>query len=310
MIYVDLKGRIGNQLFIYAFAENLRQKRKRNETIIFNDYHILQLHWKNSLEDYKIVNVLFDHSKYLPFGMMVRSIMMKLTYHIACRSDYRGKYLVENRFKKLWSLIGIVACQNGFVNIPISTRKNIYVSGYFQSPSYFSNYNQSICDTLRLTNEIEGLKNPDIEKIKIRNTVCVSIKVEHNVDNPIYDVCGGDYWERAINYITERVEKPLFFICSDNVEYVKSHLIDTQKYDIICQDKSLPVHLSLAIMGLCKHFIIGNTSFGWWAQHMSKYSNKIVIVPKPWTRVDIPVDIYEDNMIIMDVSNFIKNERK
>ena len=63
----------------------------------------------------------------------------------------------------------------------------------------------------------------------------------------------------------------------------------------------MPVHTSLAAMALCKHFIIGNTSFGWWAQYMSKNKNKIVIAPSKWMRIDMPIDIYQDNWMIIEV---------
>ena len=69
-----------------------------------------------------------------------------------------------------------------------------------------------------------------MEQLKNRNSVCISIKVEHNADTPMYNVCTREYWENGIQYMIERVENPLFFICSDNVDYVKEHYIDCEKY--------------------------------------------------------------------------------
>ena len=66
-----------------------------------------------------------------------------------------------------------------------------------------------------------------------------------------------EYWKKAIKYIEDHVENPLFFICSDNVDYVIKHLIDTQKYDYICQYSNYPTYISLSVMSECKHFIIG-----------------------------------------------------
>ena len=61
MIAVKLIGRIGNQLFIYAIAEAIRQRRGRNEKIVFYDKEILDCKWKNSLEDYDLPNVEYRH---------------------------------------------------------------------------------------------------------------------------------------------------------------------------------------------------------------------------------------------------------
>lgn len=117
----------------------------------------------------------------------------------------------------------------------------------------------------------------------------------------MYDVCSNGYWEAAIKYILEHVSEPLFFICSDNVEYVKEHLIDFDKYDVITQDTSYPVHISLAVMAQCKHFIIGNTSYGWWAQYLSQNSDKIVVAPSRWYGINVPCDIYQENWHIIEV---------
>lgn len=54
-------------------------------------------------------------------------------------------------------------------------------------------------------------------------------------------------------------------------------------------------------MSECKHFIIGNTTFGWWAQYLSNYKEKIVIAPSQWMKVDMPIDIYQDNWTCIDV---------
>lgn len=79
------------------------------------------------------------------------------------------------------------------------------------------------------------------------------MKVEHNVGSSMYDVCSMEYWESAIEYITRTVENPLFFICSDNVEYVLRNLIDATKYDYVVQDNRLMIYfqgMKLYIPGL------------------------------------------------------------
>ena len=140
-----------------------------------------------------------------------------------------------------------------------------------------------------------------INEIRKRNSVCISVKVEHNVGSSLYSVCDIEYWKQAISYITENVDNPLFFICSDNVEYVINNLIDTSKFQYIVQDKEMPVHISLSVMAECKHFIIGNTTYGWWAQYLSSNKNKIVVAPSRWMAVDMPIDIYQDEWHLIEV---------
>ena len=92
-------------------------------------------------------------------------------------------------------------------------------------------------------------------------------------------------------------------------KYSLDNYIDASKYDYVCQEKGLSVIDSLNIMGMCKYFIIGNTTFGWWAQYLSAYPQKVVIAPKPWTRIDDSDYIYCNGWETIDVSDYIANTK-
>lgn len=197
---------------------------------------------------------------------------------------------------------GAFFCENGYMNNNIDLKDDVYLEGFFQSEKYFYEYKDEICELFSPNIFIKELENyKGINELKERNSVCISVKIEHNVGSSLYDVCGIEYWKKAIEYITSNVENPLFFICSDNVEYVLENLIDTKNYDYIVQDRDMPVHISLVAMSQCKHFVIGNTTFGWWAQYLSKNKEKIVIAPSKWMKVEMPIDIYQDNWHVIDV---------
>ena len=298
-----MAGRIGNQLFMYAAARTLQYMRGNNEEIIVDDRINVPLKYENSLEHYPLSGVKFVHDDKLLITH--RFWKQRLCFRIINKIERKMNYEQRDKFEKKWQSIfnkmGVVYCENGVVDFPTNNCKDIYMWGYFQSEKYFQSCKEELIEKFSLIKEVETSDYPNLEEIRNRNTVCISIKVQHNVGNEMYDVCSEDYWKTAIRYITERVPNPLFFVCSDNISYVKENLIDFSEYDVVVQDASYPVHISLAVMAQCKHFIIGNTSFGWWAQYLSKNPNKIVVAPSRWYGIDIPCDIYLDNWHLIEV---------
>lgn len=296
-LYVPLKGRIGNQFFIYAFARSI-QITKKNCKIIIDDSEVRKLNWENSLINYNLPDVEYVHDrKEILFFLPIRYFIYKIIHHFIDKKEYSEKFKCEKKLNKLFNKFGIFFCENGFLHCD-NLEYISFIDGYFQSEKYFENAKEEIKSILNKNFDC-SLYYDNISKLINRNTVCISVKVEHNIGSKLYDVCDINYWKRAINYIIGNVKNPLFFICSDNVDYVLTNLIDANKYEYIVQNKEAPVHISLEIMSKCKHFIIGNSTYAWWAQYLNDNDDKIVIAPKKWMKVKMPIDIYQDNWILM-----------
>ena len=123
--------------------------------------------------------------------------------------------------------------------------------------------------------------------INSTNSICVSIRR----GDYLYDefkskffVCDKSYFDHAIKMANELISNPVFIFFSDDIEWVKENIkIDAPSYYESGND---PVWEKLRLMYSCKHFIISNSTFSWWAQYLSRNTNnKIVISPDHWFNV-------------------------
>lgn len=294
MIFLILKGRIGNQLFQYAIARMIQEELGEKTRIIIDESEVLERNWADSLRAYPLPEVEYVQDRKLlkTKGFIIPYLMLCFYYKFIYKTNYCRKYKLEKIFEPILNHFGLVAIENGYLPYKINKKRNTIIYGFFQSELYFERISNRLKSELDLIGELDKSLYPGIDRLKKRNSICISVMVENGLKNPMYDVCKKEYWEKAIEYMLEQVDNPLFFVCSDNVEYVKEHFIDCEKYDVICQAKGFPVHLSLAAMSLCRHFIIGNTTFGWWAQYLAENESKIVVAPAKWMNIDMPVDIY------------------
>ena len=302
-IYIPLQGRIGNQLFQYAFARKIQMEMGEGTGIVMDDSDILQCGWENFLPFYHLPNVEYLHDSIIKshYKFSKQSFLRKMYRVLTKGKDYMHKFEKEKKLQPMLNRNGMFLCENGYMEPYLNYDEPIYLEGYFQSEKYFKSIKDDIFKLLDGSQFQQLALYPGLEKLKNKNSVCISIKVEHNVGNSMYGVCSVEYWKKAISYIVENVDDPFFFICSDNVPYVIENLIDVNKFDYMVQAQDMPVHISLAAMAECRHFIISNTTFGWWAQYLSKNENKIVVAPSRWMAVEMPIDIYQEGWRLIEV---------
>lgn len=85
-IYLPLQGRIGNQLFQYAFARKLQLDMPNNPTIIMDDSDIIRCNWENSLMHYDLPNVEYIHESILENRfVMSKQYFLRKIYRVLTR---------------------------------------------------------------------------------------------------------------------------------------------------------------------------------------------------------------------------------
>lgn len=310
-IYLVIMGACGNQFFQYAFARHLQEKLS-GELII--DYSMVKGHpglWSGSdnlLADFNTVDYKYESSSEHTWQYRCIALIDWIKYRLGLKTYKRSTYLFYMLCAKLLPVFGIYYSDAFFYNYKLYNRKNIIINGYFESAEYFRDIENLI--QMELTPR-KGLLEQNKELYSIiqnRPSVCITIKrqdVENADISEVYKY-GIDYFYNAANYILDKEPNSVFIIFSDNVEWCKEnfHL----NGEVYYETPNNPIWEKIRLMSGCKHFIIHNSTFSWWVQHLSQRDGKIVIAPVKWMlRDDAPIDIYEDNWIYMRDDGTIQN---
>ncbi len=103
--------------------------------------------------------------------------------------------------------------------------------------------------------------------------------------NAYHGLLSLQYYHNAISKMSNIVNKPQFFIFSDDIKWVKENfkIAFPAIFILNSNDKA---YEDLFLMTLCKNHIIANSSFSWWGAWLCTNPSKIVYAPKQWLAVN------------------------
>lgn len=157
--------------------------------------------------------------------------------------------------------------------------RNSWFWGDWQRASYFQDAKLDI----RLKDEyITDEMRQIADTMQTQNSVSVHIR---RTDYAVYDwILPPAYYDRAIERANELITDPRFYIFSDDPDWCRDNL---PAGEIIHNDEITDFWL----MSKCKHNIIANSTYSFWAAYLNENSEKVVIYPRDW-HIDIhhPVD--------------------
>lgn len=297
-IFGYLRGRLGNQLFVYATIRAMAHQYYHDDCrILLNEKKYIQ---SNRLRNYLLANnIEFGEYEIPPMKNKIKKYLFdrKATFEFQY-SRPKEFFKFEKKIQPFLNLAGIYVCEDGYIEPPKHMPHTMVADGFFQSERYFKNIRKVLLEELVPINSINSRANEIAKKAEESESVCVSIRLGDYISNPVHGVCKKDYYEKAIKMIKERKPGCKFFLFSDSIDEANEMLPDT---DFVKENTGNMDYEKLYIMSKCKHYILSNSSFSWWTQYLSERQDKIVIAPSRWYNTEIPCDIYQDFWNIIEV---------
>lgn len=165
----------------------------------------------------------------------------------------------------------------------LNLKDNTYVEGYFTDERYFKPYRNELIDQFSLRNPPSKQNQEILHHMGRSESVCISIRRTNFLNNPLHGTCGEDYYHNAMDLMASYIKNPLFFVFSDDNDWINAHFKTSHK-TVYIQHNYPDFYEDFRLMAGCKHHIIPNSTFPWWAAWLSNHPDKIVIAPKHWLK--------------------------
>jgi len=271
MIIVQLKGGLGNQMFQYAAGLSLAAHHNTNVkvdvsllnqsdaaigTVRYFDLQKLQLSPEIATK---------DEISLFQTNNVVGRIMDKLQQPYKRKIYKEADYTFDENFFK--------------------AQDNIYLKGYRQSEQYFYPIADKIRTGFQFKSEvIEEVKAKALE-LRERNSVSIHIRrgdYSNKMVREYHGILEKDYYQKAIDYMQTKVAKCSFYIFSDDADWVNANLSFNSQIQIVSGNITKTHFEDFYLISQCKHQIIANSTFSWWAAWLNPNPDKIVIAPEKW----------------------------
>lgn len=291
MVIVQLAGGLGNQMFQYALARRLMDAGR--EVKIDDRSGFEQDRQRDPA--LSVFGISYDR----PTQQELRS-MLDSNPALWCRVRRR----LFGRKKKSYF-------EETKLYIPeIMEWDDIYLEGYWQSEKYFAPVREQIrelYDTEKLFAWADAGEHPLREQIRHTQSVSVHIRRGDYLTQENQELYGGictqGYYQRALQEMKRRCPDCHFYIFTNDVKWAQtwdvcgfredSTVVDTADTG----DGKQADYLEFALMAECRHHILANSSFSWWASYLHPRMDKCVLVPDRWLNGWDCEDFYREDMI-------------
>ena len=287
MIITQLNGGLGNQMFQYALGRHLAEK---NSSILKLDLSFLESykHRKYGLYCFNIhehiasieeINIFKKNANRLSISVGRISNKLGLNFFIT-PFYYRNSYVIEEK-------------SDDFDPSVLEAVGNIYLKGYWQSEKYFIDIKEILLKEFTIKYKMDSV-NYEILKSIVKNvSIAVHFRRGDYVDKDdvkkVHGTCSMNYYRKAIDYMRAKEPEACFYAFSDDPKWVKENFIIEAPFNVIDHNDASSHYEDLRLMSHCKHHIIANSSFSWWAAWLSQNPDKVVIAPKGWFNKEVDI---------------------
>lgn len=174
----------------------------------------------------------------------------------------------------------------------------INLHGYFQSSKYWKTQNISFTNSF-----LKQIRDKHYTFTK--PTIGIHIRRGDYVNNPDFYLLPENYYIFALLEHFPDLKNYQIILFSDDIAYAKIHFECLENAHF---SEGLSDVEDMALMSLCDHFIVSNSTFSWWAAYLGQKEHSKVIHPvqyfKGSKKAYTTKDFWEPNWIAFDYTTY------
>jgi hypothetical protein len=156
----------------------------------------------------------------------------------------------------------------------------VILEGYWQNEAYFQAARAAIgaCFTPHLQEEAILLGQ------NLAREGCIGMHVRRS-DYGHHGLARTDFYRRAILDIRQAAGLLPVLVFTDEYNFCRFEFAGIAELSIVRGDLQNPL-IDFHLLRSCRHYVLSNSSFSWWAAWLGESQESIVFAPEPWCLFD------------------------
>ena len=269
LITVYLRGRLGNILFQYAAGRALAIRNRTRLRLDLSNYDLTKR------GAYRDAIATLERNFSLEAEIVQRSVPVTFVLKVARRL---GVGPLSNRAMTFREDVE----QCGFEPRVLSLHEGARLVGYFQSERYFADVAPAIRKELAFRGTLPAPAARVAEEIGACESVGVHVRRGDYIHSKRLAFVGSGYYIEAFRRMGENLGNPRFFVFSDDMPWCRENLRRDEIVHVEAASPDGDPLVDMRLMSLCRHNVIANSSFSWWAAWLNANPGKTVVAPENW----------------------------
>ncbi len=166
----------------------------------------------------------------------------------------------------------------------VQNYNDIIIDGYWQKEEYFATARDEIKKSFSVKNDdgIEAVAH------RLRASDHIAVHVRRH-DYGHHGLARMDYYRNSVKDIRATYGNIPVICFTDEFNFCSYEFREIGNVQISRGDTRNPL-LDFYLMGCCRHFVLANSSFSWWAAWLNEEARSIIYAPQPWCVFDLKIN--------------------